>query len=108
MLLSSFAEDQYIINEHQDKVRQYGSAVPLPILAKMRWIEQFIHDSLEGSRCIGQSKWQNLELIMPKGCSECSFGPVIRFQQYLVKSRSGVQSWKSTWRHAVCQTGHQP
>ena len=60
----------------------------------MLWIKQFIHDSLEGSRCIGQPKWQDLELTVPKGSSECSFGSVIRFQQYLVKSRSGVQAGK--------------
>ena len=71
MLLRVLTEYQYII-----KVDQHKLANMLP--------EYAVHDSLKCGRCIGQTKTQHSELIMPQSSSESSLRHIFILDSDLV------------------------
>lgn len=73
MFLLSFAVNQYVVEEYQDKF--------LEILAK-----DVIHKSLKGRRSIAQTEWHNQEFKVTMVGSECYFLNIIRMHAYLMVS----------------------
>ena len=92
VLSSSFAEDQNVINEHNGKFRQLVSRVDKSMSIEFRRVEQIVHDSLEGSRCIDKTKRQDPELVVTKRCPECSLRLVLIPKQDLVKTRGSIKT----------------
>ena len=50
-----------------------------------------VHRSLEGGRCIGQSKRHDEKFVVPFMCSKCSLLHINRFDAQLMVSRTQVQ-----------------
>ena len=66
--------------------------VDRPISIEFRRVEQIVHDSLEGSRCIGQAKRQDPELVVTKRRPECSLRLVLIPKQDFVKTRGSIKA----------------
>jgi hypothetical protein len=63
MFFNTFGEDQNIINIHNSEIR--------------KWVEDIIHDVLEFTRGILQTKRHNIPLIMSKWSGKSSFVPIL-------------------------------
>lgn len=78
MVLSSFAEDGYVIYEDQNQTRQYRPCLLLAINPKLRRVKQLVHDRSDNCRCICEPKRYHLKLVVPERCSESSLWSVER------------------------------
>jgi hypothetical protein len=63
IFFNTFGEDQNIINIHNSKMR--------------KWVEDIIHDVLEFTRGILQTKRHNIPLIMSKWSGKSNFVPIL-------------------------------
>jgi hypothetical protein len=81
MFFNTFEEDQNIININNSKMRKR--------------IEDVIHNILEFTGCILQTKRHNIPLIVSKRSSESSFIPILVTYLNLPKSRFHIKFGKN-------------
>lgn len=80
MFLRSLAEDEYVANEDQHKLRQLVHWILCTVSIIFSLVKQPVHDSLESCWCIIESKWQHFKLVVTIGSPECCFWPIFIFE----------------------------
>ena len=78
MFFPGFAVDQYVVEEHQNKVPKVSA-------------KYIIHKSLESRGSIAQTEWHDQEFKMTVVSSECRFFNVVWMHAYLMISLSQIQ-----------------
>ena len=66
MLLSRFAEDEYVINEDKNKVGHSRQGIDATVSKVLGLLKDPVHDCLEGGWRMGELKGQNPKLVVPK------------------------------------------